>query len=448
MKRILSTALLSYFRLLARIQLWKISPQVIGITGTAGKTSALHAIDAVLKDHFVTKPSHKANSESGLPLNILGLSARTFSPGEWLLLALKALLQLVTNWDDYDFYIAEMGIDSPHAPKNMGYLLTFLRPEVGVLLNVRPMHSLEFDSVIGLVKNDIERKQKITQAIANEKGKLITQLPQTGAAILNIDDPVVYAFAKKTAAPTLSFGTSPKATVQFIKISQALSGTTITLRYKKQTQVVSLLGFVLPSHFGYTCAAAVAVGLHCGVTFQAACRSLEKNFSPPPGRASLIPGISGSTILDSSYNSSAQPALDMLELLKTIAPGRKLALLGDIRELGKVEKLEHELVARHAAKICNEVVLVGPLMQRYALPVIKKHKTPVRWFARATQAAEYFKSILKPKDTLLVKGSQNTLLLEIAVEHLMAHPENAEKLLCRRGEFWEREREKLKKYKA
>ena len=82
-------------------------------------------------------------------------------------------------------------------------------------------------------------------------------------------------------------------------------------------------------------------------------------------------------------------------------------------------------------------------MHEYALPIFKERNIPVRWFENASKAAEYLKTTLKHDDLLFVKGSQNTLLLEIAIEQLMAQPETAEKVLCRRGDFWDKERAKL-----
>ena len=116
-------------------------------------------------------------------------------------------------------------------------------------------------------------------------------------------------------------------------------------------------------------------------------RALEKNFRLPPGRSSLLPAKNGAFILDSSYNASAQPMLDSLELLREIAPGRKFAILGDMRELGEETKVEHEKVAHKAAEICDAIVLVGPAMQLYALPLLRKADKEVSWFVNPALAA-------------------------------------------------------------
>jgi UDP-N-acetylmuramoyl-tripeptide--D-alanyl-D-alanine ligase len=456
-KTALGSLLLQYFRSLARLQLAKIRPTIIGITGSAGKTSTLHAVHAVLKPHFSTKASYKANSESGLPLNILDLSAERFTAAEWLKLVVQAPLQLLTNWKKYELYIAEMGIDGPHPPKNMAYLLSIFQPKVGVLLNARPMHSQGFDALVS-PKNETERKALVSQAIAEEKGRMIAGLPPDGLAVLNADDAFVAKFAGKTRAKVCLFGASEASAIRLITAEQTIAGTRFAFetvytpeqessKPKRTAPHIRISctfpKYVLPTHFGYSLAAAIGVGQYFGITADQACRNLEKNYQLPPGRASLLNGINNSYILDSSYNSSAQAALDMLELLHSIAPGRKIALLGDIRELGAVAEQEHATVAQRAAELCDSVVLVGPQMQQFALPIIAATKTPVQWFANAKQATKFLQTQLRPKDTLLVKGSQNTLLLEITVERLLAHPPDAEKLLCRRGDFWNQQRSLL-----
>ncbi len=464
--KVFSTVLLQYFRLLAKIQLGKIRPTIIGITGSAGKTSTLHAVHAVLKPHFSTKASYKANSESGLPLNILGLYAEHFTKKEWLKLALLAPIKLLTNWQSYKIYIAEMGIDGPFAPKNMAYLLTIFKPHVGIFLNARPMHSQGFDAVIS-PKSEAERKQLVTQAIAQEKGKLISALPKNGLAVLNADDPNVVAFAKKTVAAVALFGgkretqhhhdTAVLSDIQVELTSASTHGSTFTCFFQSQSTDVqktaseylaehtcSFERFALPAHIGHSFAAALTVARYFGIPAAKACKNLEQYFELPPGRASLIPAINSSMILDSSYNSSAQAAIDMLVLLETIAPKRKLALLGDIRELGAVAQEEHELVAEKAAAVCDTIILVGPQMKKYALPVLQKANKTVSWHENAYTAADYLRTVIKKDDTVLVKGSQNTLLLEIAVEKLMTDPTQSEKLLCRRGTFWDKQRAALR----
>jgi UDP-N-acetylmuramyl pentapeptide synthase len=441
MKSIFSFLLLHYFRLLAKVQLWKIKPRVIGITGSAGKSSTMEAVAAVLQEKYTLKVGRKANSESGIPLNILGLTPHTFSLLDWLGLALLAPLKLLTNWEKYDLYIVEMGIDSPHPPKNMGYLLTVLQPEIGIFTSVDAVHSETFDPLIPPETED--RRAALVELIAAEKGRLTRTLPKDGLAVLNADKRVLLENAVPTSAKIMTFGESTVADIQIASVNWATDGTRIVYKTTDEKVTLHFADHLLPPHFAHTFGAALCVAQHLGISPYKAGKLLEKNFKMPPGRATLIPALNGATILDSSYNASAQPMLDFLDLLSQLPAKRKLALLGDMRELGSVAEEDHVRVAKKVAKVVDSVVLVGPLMKEYALPVLQAAKVHTQWFPSAAQAALYLHNQLQKDDILLVKGSQNTLLLEIAIEQLMAHPETADKLLCRRGKYWDGEREKL-----
>lgn len=442
MKQKFVLILLTYFKHLAKIQLLKNNPTIIGVTGSAGKTSTRNAIHAILKSKRKVKVSYNANSESGIPLNILGLTPINFSPLDWLRLCILAPLKLLTNWEKYDTYLVEMGIDSPLPPKNMSYLLTIVQPVIGVILNAAPMHSEPFDFLVS-TNDPQKRRAEITRLIAQEKGKIVTTLPKQATAVITVDQKEIAELQQQTQAQVISFGTIPSATVQAQTYSVALEGTKFSFRYHNKTGSVFFPNQLLPQHYQTTFAAAVSVGIALNIDFAECCSLLEKNYHLPAGRASVIKGSNGSTILDSSYNSSTKPTLDMLELLEAIPSKRKIALLGDMRELGIVAQLEHEKVANKASTICDLVVLVGPQMRQFALPVLTDLHKQVKWFANAYLAAEYLKTVITKGDLLLVKGSQNTLLLEIAVEQLMEEPQLATKLLARRGEFWDRKRAEL-----
>lgn len=441
MKQLFSSLLLAYFRTLAQVQLWKIKPRIIGITGSAGKSSTMEAVAAILQEKYKIKVGRKANSESGIPLNILGLNPTSFSLFDWLRLALFAPLKLLTNWERYEFYIVEMGIDSPFPPKNMSYLLSILQPEIGIFTSVDAVHSETFDSLIE-GKTPAERRTSLVQLIAAEKGKLIQSLPSNGLAVLSAEHPAILEHSTPTMAEIMTFGTKPPVTVQVDAVSWDTSGTDMVFTTSEEKVTLSLPHYLLPQHYAHTFAAALCVGIHLGISPYLCCKLLEKNFKLPPGRASLFSAINGATILDSSYNASAQPTLDFLELLKHIPAKRKLVLLGDMRELGSVTQIDHERVALAASEVVSAAVLVGPAMQQYVLPILKEHTIPTEWFPNAYKAADYLKTILEKDDLLLVKASQNTLLLEIAIAQLLADPSD-QKLLSRRGAFWDSQREKL-----
>lgn len=466
-----------YIKFLAELQLKKNNPLIIGVTGSAGKTSTLNAIEAVLTSlpEKKIKISHKANSEVGLPLNILGITVHYFNIKAWAKIFFLSFWKLLTNWKKIDIYVAEMGIDSPFPPKNMDYLLSFLKPNIGIFLNADAVHSETFDC---LVKETDPQKRNtaIIHAIAQEKGKLITSLPSNGFAILNEGDLEVAKFIETTPAKVFTFGMGETkkqlektkkvnskerdgslgykkiiAKIILTNWKASLQGTTFEYLYrdngkdsnKEKTYTVQFSRFLLPKNFGLSLAAALNVGLALDIPLGRTIKSLEENLVIPPGRSSLIPGTIGSFIIDSSYNASLQPMLEMLDLLDELEVKRKIAVLGDMREMGDEAREAHQEVIKKALEKTDLLILIGPLMKKYAAFHIDSSK--VYWFPNAQQVVEFLKPKLKKDDLILVKASQNTLLLEIIVEQLMLEPHTANELLCRRGAYWNKKREQLLK---
>jgi UDP-N-acetylmuramoyl-tripeptide--D-alanyl-D-alanine ligase len=444
MKKILINIFLWYLRTAARIQLLKIRPKIIALTGSMGKTSLRNAVFAVLKDNFRVKKSVKANSETGLPLDILGLHPQDYSFFDWLKLGLLIPLKILTNWQKYDYYIAELGVDEPLPPKNMEYLLSFIHPDIAIFLNVAAVHTQQFEKIIPKNKkfiSDKEQEEFLTKAIATEKGKIITFLPADKIAIVNSDDPLVMGQTKKARAQILSFGEQKSNNLQFTTYSLQLSGTEFTYRYQNKEFTLEF-PYLLPQYYAHTFAAAILTGVHLGLNLQLITHNLQLNFVLPPGRMSVFRGIKNTTIIDSSYNASKIPTLGVLDLLvKLKTSSKKVFVFGDMRELGNQAKSEHEAVAKEILKTVDQLVLIGPLTQRYVLP-LTKDKLPTHWFPNSWQAADWLKNNLKDNEIVLVKGSQNTIFTEIVVEALLENKSDVAKL-CRRGEFWDRQRKKL-----
>jgi UDP-N-acetylmuramoyl-tripeptide--D-alanyl-D-alanine ligase len=152
---------------------------------------------------------------------------------------------------------------------------------------------------------------------------------------------------------------------------------------------------------------------------------------------SVFDGINGSTIIDSSYNSSAEPTIHALKMLSELTAKRRFALLGDMRELGKETEGEHVRMMTTAIHQVDKLFLVGPLMKQYAVPWLIKHNFHYEWFANALEAGKALTKQLTSGDVILVKGSQNSIFLEIAVEKLLANKSDVDKL-CRREKYWDK----------
>lgn len=446
---------LHYIRLLAKFQLAKLNflrkilskekIKIIGITGSAGKTSTMMTIVVGLQDSFKVKYSKKANTESGIPLNILGLQMKDFSLLDWLRVAIFAEIKILTNWEDYDVYVVEMGIDQPEPPGNMGYLLRIIRPDIGVFTSVTTVHAMEFEK--GLKSKSTT---KVLERIADEKAKLISALPEKGYAILNFDDPLVKERKKLTLAEVIGVGESEESKIKLVDYQVSLKGTKFKYQVGRKQHLLNLQSFILPKVYGINIGLALGVVYSLGVDVEVSLGEISRNFDLPPGRSTLIKGIKKTYIIDSSYNASPtamESSLDLLDKLGKKTDRKKIAVLGDMRELGKQSKVEHQRLAEKAAAVADEIVSVGPEMKKYFLPktstIVPDPEKYLKNFDTAGEAAKYLKKNLKGGELILIKGSQNTIFLEIIAEELMAEPSQADRLLCRRGEFWERKRKKF-----
>lgn len=450
---------LYYLRILAKIQFFKInflrkvlgqeSIVVVGITGSAGKTSAMLATVAALKDHFRVKYSEKANSESGIPLNILDLRMGNYSVFNWVKVAILSPLMVLINWKSYDVYVVEMGVDEPKPPKNMGYLLKIIKPKIGLFTGVTSVHSMQFEVLFPDIKNTKKRLSAVINAIADEKMKMITSLTKDGIAVLNLDDLLVLERASLTKAKVLGVGKSKESEIRIINYDISLRGTRITYEIQGKEYQLFLGKVILPEVYANTFGLAIGAAISQGVSPRKAIDGIKEYFVSPPGRSSLIEGIKNSLIIDSSYNSSPAAAITMIKLLNKLgkkAKRRRVAVLGDMRELGKQAGLEHRKLAQLAAKNADEIILVGKEMKKHFLPRAVKQgfdKNNIHYFKTAWQAADFLKDNIKNKDLVLVKGSQNTIFLEIVTKALMKDRKRADKLLCRRGDFWEKRRQAL-----
>lgn len=453
MKQILVGIFLAYLRVAARIQLFKIRPQIVGLTGSVGKTSLRNAITAVLAGTYRVKYSKKANSETGIPLDLLDLHPRNYSLGDWVRLGLSVPIQLLANWKKYDVYVVELGIDDPFPPKNMEYLLRFIKPDIGVFLNVAPVHAEQFSKVLPPKRRLTfqQREKLILEAIAQEKGKLITRLPADKIAVVNRDDALVWRQAKKTRARVVAFGKQDHNQVIVGSVTHQFSAkkhltpqdvqTTFEFRRQGRSYLLTL-PLLVPAYYASTLAAALTVGLQMGIPMEKSLMALGERFVLPPGRMTVFAGIHQSLIIDSSYNASKQSTLGTLELLSKIPQKPKVVVLGDMRELGQVAGSEHGIVAKKILAVTDQVILIGPLTLKHVLPIVSP-KLPTHWFPNSWQAARFTHQNLLTGSVILVKGSQNTIFTEIVVESLLQNEREAGRL-CRRGPFWESQRQALK----
>lgn len=433
-KKSLSFYVLAYLRFFAKLKLLHLRPKTIGVTGSVGKTSAIKALHTVISPDFKTKTTFKGNSESGIPLEILGIKMKNYSVWSWLKAMVTAPFYAIgpASGGPLQILIVEMGVDAPTEPKNMSYLLKILKPDIGIVLNVEPVHTEQFNG-------DIEK-------IAAEKGLLVTSMSENKTAIVNGDNPYLQKIIPQIKAKTLLFGFAKNSNYN-LEISNYNSSdfhTTFEFTCGHEKHILQFENKLFFKEYGFVFAAAILAARELGIEINAALKRLEK-YSLPPGRLTPLSGEKNSTIIDSSYNSSPAACLAVLGLIKNmVVKGNKILVLGDMRELGVLAKVEHERIVKEAAKIGDYIILIGPQMKKYGFQTLLDHGFPANrlfWFEKSKGAGEFINNqILQENDLILVKGSQNLIFLEEIMFELMLEKEKAHEVLCRQSEYWQKVR--------
>lgn len=439
-KQFAQKIILFYLRILAKIQLLKIKPIVIGIAGSTGKTSLNYLASEVIALKYKVKASKGKNSETGIPFDLLDIELKRSGFIGWIEILLKSFLAIFTNWRKYDIYLLEMGIDGPFEPKNMSYLLKIIKPKIALVTNISFEHSLYFDPLVKELSGN-KKFNKILELTAREENLILTTLNANCQAIINLDDPKIVEIIDKIKAPKITISLKEKNAdfycSEFILMEQTTRMTIVAKNKKYNLEIPTLL----PKHFAYEFLFVIAIANFLNISIDACLKIIANHVLLAPSRASIFKGIRNTTLIDSSYNASTEPMLDALDFLNDLGKDkkRKIAILGDMRELGSLSKFSHEKIAKKILKTVNLAILIGPLTQKFIVPILKKNNFKFEVFKNFSQAKQFILDAIKENDLILIKGSQNTLFLERVVEMLLANKNDVSKL-CRRGEFWDKKR--------
>jgi len=420
MTHFLRIIVLRILRFEAMLVIRRFQPTIIGVTGSVGKTSAKEAIAAVLGEHFRMRKSPKSyNSELGLPLTILGLESAWNSPSGWLKNILRGALRVVSRDEYPELLVLEMGVDRPG---DFDKVLPWLKPDIGVVTMIgdMPVHVEFFEG---------------PDAVATEKAKLIGALTEDGTAVINADDPRVYAMRKNTKSKVLTYGFSRHAEVRASNVRMSLKkgrpdGMTFKIEYQGKTMPIRVPGVVGEQSI-YAFLAAAAVGLSVDLNLIEISEALLK-YEHPAGRLRLLDGRNNSLILDDTYNSSPLAALAALEALSKMPADRRIAALGDMLELGKYTPEAHRMIGKRAAEVADVVIAVGVRAKFMDVG----DATEFHWFAKSAEAADFLGHFIKEGDAILVKGSQGVRMEKIT-KALLLHPEDSHRVLVRQEDYWQ-----------
>lgn len=417
MKSIFKKIIISVLIWESKLILKKYKPTIIAITGTVGKTSTKDAIYTVLSKHEYVRKSHKSyNSEIGIPLTILGCQNGWSDPVIWLSNILSGLELIVFKSQYPKCLVLEVGADHPGDIKS---LTQWLKIDIAVITKIGdvPVHVEFFPSPADVVK---------------EKSYLIDCLKENGTLVLFADDKKVSNLANNVKKNVLTFGISDMATVTASNISVMYNdykmpeGITFSINYKGNSDNIKIHG-ILGKQQVYPIIAACAVGISKEIPIPKIIDAFEYQ-SAPRGRMNILEGINGSTIIDDTYNSSPDALREGLNTLASLqVSGKRVAVLGDMMELGNFSAEEHRKAGVQALQSCDILITVGP-RSKVMNPDGMNFKTSV-------EAGEYLKNIVANGDVIFIKGSQS-MRMERVSKILLANPERAGELLVRQEKEW------------
>jgi len=424
MKQLLQYILAS----LAKKILAKYKPRIVGITGSIGKTSAKEAVFAVLSSKFNARSNIKNyNNELGVPLSIIGQETGGRSIAGWWKVFQKAFSLLMQTEKDYpEVLVLEMGADKPG---DISYLTDIAPCNVGVVTRIGPAHLEAFKTIENIVK---------------EKQKIVTHLDKSDFAVLNYDDELVKKMGKRTDAKIISYGYADDADVRAIDFMEQgegwnIAGVKFKIQYKGSVVPVFLPG-VVGRHQINSALIGAAVGLSFGMNLIQISESLKK-YKAPLGRMHLILGDNETLIIDDTYNSSptaAEAAVKTLAELQIGQVERKVAVLGDMLELGDYTEEAHKKIG---ALVCHAkidvLMAVGNNADAFKSGALATGMTEenVFTFPNSRLAEKEISAIIKRHDLVLVKGSQGARM-ERVVKALMRNKDEAPELLVRQGKDW------------
>ena len=353
---------LSALQQIARFWRRKLDLRVIGITGSVGKSSTKEMVAEVLGQRYRTlKSPGNLNNEIGLPLTMLRLGA------------------------GYERAVLEMGF---YVPGEIAFLCDIAQPAIGIVTNIGTVHAERAGS---------------QEAIFLGKSELVQSLPAEGTAILNFDDSWVRKMEEKTRARIFFYGLSSDADLWADNIQGlGLEGIRFNLHYQNETlnARVPLIG----RHSVHTALRAAAAGLVEGLTWQEIFEGLRQGHTQL--RLVAVRSQNGALLLDDTYNASPESMLAALNLLDEL-DGRKIAVLGDMLELGPYEKQGHEMVGVRAARVCDVLLTLGPRAHMIAEAARRAgmNKANVHEFEESEPIIHSLEKQLASDDVALIKGS-------------------------------------------
>jgi UDP-N-acetylmuramoyl-tripeptide--D-alanyl-D-alanine ligase len=352
--------------------------RVVGITGSAGKTTTKEAVAAVLGARFrVLKSQGNLNNHYGLPLQLLRLEP------------------------EHDAAVIEMGMS---AAGEIAALCRIAAPDWGVVTNVGHAHAEFFaDGIAG---------------IARAKYELVAALPRQGVAFLNCDDPYVSQFGRDFAGKAVYFGRGPCADPRADAV-EALGADGIRMQVRAGDQHAELHLRLPGEHNASNALAAIAVGVEAGIPLAACCAALEE-LRPEDKRGQVLV-VRGATIINDSYNSNPEALKSMIATLAKIPAQRRILVAGEMLELGPEAAALHAVCGKAAAQAGIQIVMGVRGNARHIVDAAQTGGAEGVFVETPEEAGAWLRDHLQPGDAVLLKASRGVRLERTL--NLLAEPE-------------------------
>lgn len=414
--RIIVEPLLAFF---ARRIVAKYKPQIIGITGSVGKTSTRAAVFAVVSQKYrAYTPPKNLNDKIGLPLAIIGMDTPGRSLWGWIKVFTKAKMLWLFPMKYPEMLVLEYGIDRVG---EMDSLLCVAKPNISILTSIGLSHYEFFQD---------------TETIEQEKGKILEILTASDTAILNADNDLALKQQHKSKAPVITYGKDGQvhaSNVEETLSEKAATTVQVTTSTRQFTAQVAAVGLVHVS----SCLAAVAVAEALHMETDLVVKGLA-TYKPVPGRLNVIGGLKRSVLIDDTYNAAPDSMHEALTLLEKFPGSHKMAVLGDMLELGAKSTEAHTAVGQEVARIApNHLITVGAGGKIIADSAVAAGLPEERVISFDTSAEAQLpvQELIKQGSVVLIKGSQG-MRMERITKEVMAEPMRANELLCRQYGKW------------
>jgi UDP-N-acetylmuramoyl-tripeptide--D-alanyl-D-alanine ligase len=344
-------------------------PKWIAVTGSNGKTTTKEMIaEALAGRHRVHRTPGNFNNELGVPLSLLACPS------------------------DIDFAVLELAATTAG---DIALLAQMTEPDVGVVTNVRAAHLATFGTL---------------DDVAAAKGELFAVLRDDATSVVNLDDPHVRVQSTRHAGRRVTFGQAPGSDLRLADVrNQFLPGAELSVSHEGKVRKLRLR--VGGAHSAFNALASMAVVHALGEDLDAAVEGIER-FEPGPGRGKVHHLERNIQLVDESYNSSPAALASVLDTLRLSEPrGRKVLVVGDMLELGRVEGALHRAAGKRAAQAGVRVLFtVGPLARVASETARRAGVAEVYHYSDSTRASESIPEFVKDGDLIVVKGSRSVRL--------------------------------------